>query len=170
MGVNGRRVLALGEASGVRAPLLEAPLQLLLCNDVLLVTATGADGKHVLVRPPFPRGTISVAEHPDHWEDDVMEISDTQSSHGNVNCELPLAVAFASQSELVLWLQLLRNQSKVVETNQLTGARLMTGSARSSHELAVLLGVPDSSAKYGISELEKEYASVPKVRQRCRRR
>ena len=147
----------------MRPPLSEVPLQLLLCNDVLLVTATGADGKHVLVRPPFPRQSLRVTEHAEIWEEDIMELDDTQGKHGNINHDSPLLLAFASDTENNLWMQLLRSKEGTMPTEQLTGARIITSGQRTAHELAVLLEIADPNAKYGTSELEKEYDVIPKV-------
>lgn len=160
--INGRKVVALGECEGVSPPLGDVPLQLLLCNDVLLVTATGKDDKHVLVRPPFPRAQLSILELDDYWEDDIMALADS-SAPGTINYTTPLHIRFASHQEKNTWSDLLHDMTGVTATSSLMGPRFLTTQKRSAHELAVLLGIADPNAKYGAAELAEEFNKVPLV-------
>lgn len=163
LGMAGRRVVALGEAEGVLPPLQDAPIQLLLCNDVLLLTATGTDNKHVLLRPPLERRNLVAVHRHEHWEDEVIEFGEPLPGQDFIDTRSSVLVRFASSLECSTWMELLQDTRHAVATSALDGPRMLADGPRNEHDLAMLLEVPDPFIRTGVSQLEQDFAKVPPV-------
>ena len=151
----GRRVVALGHASWIYdKQLLEVPVQLLLCNDLLAV-AVLKDGRGQLAIRPLSALDLEVSELKEHWEEDLLHVSTPDQGE--------LTLSFASSVELSRWHKLLTDKKRLCPSSELHGASLLKRTPRSKMELAELLQQGNPYETDGRALIERSFKSVAKV-------
>jgi hypothetical protein len=133
---------------------LEVPVQLLLCNDILVV-AILKDGRSRLAVMPLPTATLEVLAVNDHWEDDLLHVASPDGGD--------LTLSFPSTVELSRWKQLFADRSRFCLSSELQGPSILKRTPRTKLEMAVLLQQGNPYEPGGRSLIGSSFNSVSKV-------